>query len=70
MNQDRLSRERIIKGAEEAVRKAQETLDKLTEEEKRRIEEDEDAIDKMANKKKEAKGEIIEENQPSFAKED
>ena len=54
-SQDRLSRERIIKGAEEAVRKAQETLDKLTEDERRRIEEDEDAIDRMGNKKKEVK---------------
>ena len=70
VNQDRLSRERIIKSAEEAVRKAQETLDKLTEERKRLIEEDEDAIDRMADKKKDVKEEIIEENQPSFAKED
>ena len=69
-NQDRLSREKIIKSGEEAVRKAQETLDKLTEEQKRLIEEDDDAIDRMADRKKDVKEEVIEENQPSFARED
>ncbi len=69
-SQDRLSREKILKSAEEAVKKARETLDRLTEEQKRLIEEDDIAIDKMADKKNEVKEEIVEESQPSLAKEE
>ena len=70
VGQDQWSREKIIKSAQEAVRKAKETLDRHSEAHKKRIEEDEEEIRKMADKRTEVKEETSEESQPSFAKED